>query len=253
MVGMRSPLPMRRAEPIPRKETQLPGCPLPGHNRQRDNAEHTYATSLHWIWRIRRVTISAGTAVLIAIRSTCGQAGKAYAHHDPQRLAPASAARFPTPANPRTPGLGCMEGHSVLLFVRAVVESWPLLLLFPLKPRGHSLPMTKSRSCLRKTLRPPHRLLARRCTCPAARRISPGRCALSRSAIPCRDVHGVAEWILPIVRHGRTTGRTWYSRLGKKDRAHAPAGSSPRPLHVAQHSKEHERDKDGPENNLNSG
>jgi hypothetical protein len=27
MVGMRSPLPMRRAEPVPRKETQLPSCP----------------------------------------------------------------------------------------------------------------------------------------------------------------------------------------------------------------------------------
>ena len=26
MVGMRSPLPMRRAEPVPRKETQLPSC-----------------------------------------------------------------------------------------------------------------------------------------------------------------------------------------------------------------------------------
>src|SRR6266403_3396599 len=46
MVGMRSPVTMRRAEPVPRKETQLPSCPSSRRNNLLTPAETDPARSI---------------------------------------------------------------------------------------------------------------------------------------------------------------------------------------------------------------
>jgi hypothetical protein len=100
-------------------------------------------TQSHRNWRTRRGTIAAGTDRLIAIRSTCGRVGTAYARHDLQTPALAIAARFEYRPILQTLGRRYMVGHSALHFVPKVPGSWLLRLLFPPKPHGHSPPKTK--------------------------------------------------------------------------------------------------------------
>src|SRR5260370_37873380 len=104
-----------------------------------------------------------------------------------------------------------MEAHSVPSFAPAVVESWSRLLLFPLKPRGYIPPMTRPASCLRKIPGPCRRQQEPRCTCPASRTISPGRCAPPKIATPCRELQEIDRWIPLLVPHGRETAHTSHS------------------------------------------